>query len=172
MKTLLWFGIIALVMIVIAIIANRTPSLDERKKEEGKSPKEAEGKTQKKAERKFFIPRWIINFLIVLIAGWILLPRIHIPGNYPVVASARDVRPQIGQTITVAIRPDCWSGWINLPPGRPFVINAPGEIEYLYWSGQRVFVEDKNIKWFESVEIPHCSFRLRGKEGEAVITVQ
>ncbi len=91
---------------------------------------------------------------------------------YPIAADAQDVWPRSGETVRVKIYPDCLSGWINLPKGVNFMIDAPGEIEYFFWSGKRVLVKNKNTKWLEPAEIPDCSFQLRGTTGEASITVQ
>lgn len=89
---------------------------------------------------------------------------------YPIAADSQDIWPQVGETIKVEIYPDRWSGWINLPPDAEVLIDAPGEMERLFWTGERIFIKDKNTRWLGTV--PHCSSRIRGTKGEVTITVR
>ncbi|MDP3052776.1 MAG: hypothetical protein Q8N22_02370 [bacterium] len=90
--------------------------------------------------------------------------------SYRIAADTQNIWPRIGETVKVKIYPDRLSGWINLPPGRKFVIDAPGEIEYFFWTGERILIKNKNTEWLGKV--PNCSFRLRGTAGEATISIQ
>lgn len=161
---ILWLVLgIPLVMILIIIIANCIPSFEERRKETSQTPGTS------RAKRRLG-PGLVIIFLALAVVGGVVVMKRFSPAVYPIAADAQDLWPGIGETVKVKICPDCWSGWINLPPGSKFTIDAPGEIEYFFWSGERILIKDKNTKWLG--EIPHCSFRIRGTAGEATITIQ
>lgn len=155
------------ILVVIVVIAFSYPSFEERTRTDEDDKKTPSGK------RKFGFG-WLVIFLAVLAGIWAWKAKIHFPVVsaiiYPIAADAQDVWPRVGETVKIKIYPDCLSGWINLPKGANFMIDAPGEIEYFFWTGERIFVKDKNTKWLG--EIPRCSFQLRGTAGEATITVQ
>ena len=167
MKLLLILGIplaVAVVIIVIIIIANCIPSFDERRRgETSQTPGTS------KTKRRFGPGLVIILLVLTVVVGVVVIKRFS-PAAYPIAADAQDLWPSIGETVKVKICLDRWSGWINLPPSTKFSIDAPGEIEYFFWSGERTLIKDKNTKWLG--EIPHCSFRIRGTAGEATITIQ
>ncbi len=161
--------ILAALMILIIIIAVSRPSFEERRESESKK----DPQRLKEAKNKFGFG-WIVWLIVLLAGAWVLETKIHFSAvsstAYSIAADAQDIWPRIGETIKVKIYPDCLSGWINLPPGAQFLIDAPGEVEYFFWSGKRIFIKDKNTQW--AGEVPNCSFRMRGSKGEATITIQ
>ena len=88
-----------------------------------------------------------------------------------------NIRVGSGEAASVHVRPNCWSGSIAPELDRAFNINAPdyGYIEYCYWSDDRCQKVTKTNadeqRWIND-NIPRSSFRLRGTEGVAVITVE
>ncbi len=163
---ILWLALgIPLAIVVITIIANSIPSFDYRRKGGTQNPNPAA------APRRNFRPNWLIIILVgLLIAGGFWTMKNHSSSVYPVASDAQDIWPHIGETVKVKICPDRLSGWINLPPGAKFLVDALGEVECFFWSGERIFIKDKNTQWLG--EVPNCSFRMRGAKGEATITIQ
>jgi heme/copper-type cytochrome/quinol oxidase subunit 2 len=153
---------IFLAMIIVIVAGFLFRPFDERRK--GDAPA-----TPAVAPRKRFKPNWLIIILVCLIIGGIWVARSHLPSVYPVAKDAQDVWVHIGEPVKVKIYPDRWSGWINVPPGARCMIDTPGEFEYLFWTGERIVVHEKETKWLG--DIKSYSFRLRGS-GEATITVQ
>lgn len=71
---------------------------------------------------------------------------------------------------TIRIRPDQWTKPIRLPANTKFMIDHPGEMEYCFWTGERILVPGGAASWF--ARVPHRIFALRGKEGEIRITLE
>ncbi|MDP3947234.1 MAG: hypothetical protein Q8Q41_00895 [bacterium] len=86
----------------------------------------------------------------------------------PVCPGAKDVAVTAKET-AVEIRSHCLTGTILLPIGNDFVVDAPGELEYFFWNGQRFLVQDKEAKWLG--QAPYSTFRLRGTSGQAKLTL-
>ena len=78
--------------------------------------------------------------------------------------------------ISVPIRPECWSGWIDIPTDVAYYeINsgAEGWHERLQWNGEKFFAGKGQAPWKPLRRASNGTFRLRG-EGEAskaVITI-
>lgn len=72
------------------------------------------------------------------------------------------------RVIKVKLHPVDWSDWIRLPPNTNYVLDVPGWHEYWFWDGTKKYVPDNTVQWFG--DVPSCTFRLRGKEGEATIS--
>jgi len=160
---ILWLALaIPLAMIVFTIIVRSIPSFDDRGK--GETPNPAA------APRRNFKPNWFIIILVCLIIGWFWTAKSHSPSVYPVAKDAQDVWVHVGEPAKVKLDPDYWSGWVHLPPGVQFIVDTPGDVECLFWSGERVLIKDKNTQWLGGV--PNCVFRLRGTKGEAAINAQ
>lgn len=173
MKFLLIGFVVIVAIIGILIIALTYFSARSKKKEDGTEISQAS--TSQGAKRIFWPVIVIILLGLVVFAGFKMIKGHSLPVYqnqiaYQIAADAQDIWPQIGEIVKIKIYPDRLSGWINLPPGVKFTIDAPGEIEYFFWTGERTLIKDKNTEWFG--EVSSCSFRLRGKEGEATITVQ
>ena len=175
----LWIVLVGLaaMMILIIIVAYLVPSFEDRRRggNNGASPTSRSSFTTK-TKRKLWLAVVIILLVTAAVAG---MPRVKklvanylLPStiSYPIAAEAKDVWIQKGETKKVKIHPDCWSGWINLPPDAQVVIDAPGEMERLFWTGERVLIKNKNTRWLGTV--PHCSSRIRGTEGEVTISVR
>lgn len=148
----------------ITIIAFLIPSFDQRRKSGSDSA------TPAATPRRNFKPNWFIIILVIWVACWIWSGRVHSPSVYPVAKDAYDVWVHIGETSKVTLDPNSWSGWIHLPPGAQFIVDTPGDVECLFWSGERVFIKGKDTRWMGGV--PNCVFRLRGTKGEASINAQ
>lgn len=129
-----------------------------------------------KAFRESFIVKAVIVIsVIVLSVLWHKKPNgaKSVQETPPVCAGVRDISIGAGQTRTLGIRPDCWSGMISTELYKDFVVFAPGEVEYCFWTNNRCLkkpVSDKGVKWFGDIRA--SSFRLRGKEGLAKIVVE
>jgi len=162
---ILWLALgIPLAIVVITIIANSIPSFDERRRgETSQTPGTS------KTKRRLGPGLVIILLVLAVVVGVVAIKRFS-PAAYPIAADAQDLWLSVGETVKVKIYPDRWSGWINLPPGAEFVVDRPGEIEYLFVNGEHIFSPDKTTRWLGT--IPHCSFRIRGTTGEATITIQ
>jgi hypothetical protein len=92
--------------------------------------------------------------------------------DYPICVETQDgvelslkVKPQA----ELQLSPDCWSGWVVLPEHARFRVRSPGDMEYLFLDGRRLFVSGKEWKWLG--ELKTLTFRLRG-EGMATIAVE
>jgi len=88
-------------------------------------------------------------------------------------ADAQNIKVQAGQSKRVHIQPGCWSGKIATELNKAYHISAPGEHDVCFWTDQGCryaqSVTDNNPTW--SGDIPVSAFRLKGKEGSAIITV-
>jgi len=163
-------GFFAALMILVIIIAVSRPSFEERRESED----EKVSKAPKEAKKKFRFG-WLVIFLAVLAGIWVLKTKTHFPSlvvssiTYPIAADAQDIWPRIGETVKVKIYPDRWSGWVNLPPRVKSVVDAPGDIEYLFLCGERLSFKDKSV---EPIIASSCSFRIRGTAGEVALTVE
>ena len=86
--------------------------------------------------------------------------------QYPPCPGAKDIATTAKETV-VEVKAHCLTGRILLPVGHDFAIDAPGELEYFFWNGQRFLVQDKKTRWLG--QVPYSTFRLRGKSGQATI---
>lgn len=91
---------------------------------------------------------------------------------YPIAADAQDVWVEAGETVKVKIRPDCWSGWVNIPPSAKFAIDGSGEAKLLFWDREYISIKDGDPPLWLGDNISQCSFRILGTVGEVAVTVK
>lgn len=166
---LIIFGSLAAIMILIIIIASRIPSFEERRK--NRSFQSSTPGAPKVKRNLWPIIAVILLALAIVVGVLVIKNYLNRPSVVSsVAADAQDIWVNEGGSVKVNIYPDYWSEWIILPPGAKVAIRAPGELEYLFWTGERVLVRDNESPWLGKVS--SCKFRLRGTAGEATITVQ
>lgn len=78
----------------------------------------------------------------------------------------------ITKSLTVELRPDRWTEWINLPVGVNFRVDTKGWHRYEFWGGEQRVVEKQKPgerpRWFGNV--PGSIFRLKGEAGTATVS--
>lgn len=111
---------------------------------------------------------WWIPILLVVIG----LMTSHKRAVYPIAPDAQDVWPKVGETVKVKIRPDCWSGWVNLPPSAKFAIDGSGEAKLLFWDDECISIKDEDPPLWLGDNISQCSFRIIGTAGEVTVTIR
>ena len=89
------------------------------------------------------------------------------PPSWPLCSDAERIVEVMERETKTAIRSECWSAWIRVPPQRYFQVDTPGEVEAWFWNGKRLFFADHNPRWLG--DIPTSTFRIRGKTGTAVV---
>lgn len=122
------------------------------------------------------IAAFVIVMLVLLSAAYALMPSgifdssssAKAEKKYPPCPGVKDVAITARETL-IEVRSHCLTGRILLPVGHDFVIDAPGELEYFFWNGQRFKVEDRTAKWLG--QAPYSTFRLRGTSGQAKLTL-
>jgi len=134
------------------------------------------------AASRFFISKrtglWVFGFGVALLALalalWTVfasLPTVFgfaaSPPSWPLCGDAERVVQVAERETRIAVRSECWSAWIRVPPHRNFQVDTPGEVEAWFWNGKRLFFADHNPRWLG--DIPTSTFRIRGKTGTAVV---
>lgn len=88
-------------------------------------------------------------------------------------SDASNIKVWAGQSKRIHIQPDCWSGKIATELNKEYHISAPGEHEVCFWTDRGCLktqnINDNDPAW--SGDIPVSAFRLKGKDGTAIITV-
>lgn len=136
----------------------------------------ARSTTRAKDIIKTRIAAFIIVMLVLLGTAYALMPA-NLFGSsapraqqYPPCPGAKDIAVTAKETV-VELQSYCLTGRILLPVGHNFRVEAvdDGEIEFFFWNGQRFLVKEKETKWLG--DVPQSIFRLRGKSGQATISL-
>lgn len=112
------------------------------------------------------------SFIVVAIALYFASVNYTQLIDYPLCGGVKDIAiTAVPSQTQVPLRPDCWSGNIEMPDTPPFTfrIRNPGVLEYKFWDGRRLLFGATDEEWIG--EIGNANFRLRG-DGTATITVE
>ena len=89
----------------------------------------------------------------------------------PICAGEKEHKLNLNEQVTVPLRQDCTTGWINFPPNAYFKIRNPGKLEMILWSGERYALGTDDMTYLNPSEVKVSVFRLRG-DGVADVYVE